>query len=242
MSIVSNALLELSKDLNLNLKKANFPDLPPLATHLHIDCSGSMEHEFRVGWVDRAINLFVAAAMKFDSDGVLEVGAFNTKYTDHLPILGCEHDTDTRYTQAVGMYASGGTAFAPALRMFVADERAKAQAHASVASRIFSIFRAEEKTTPCQADYVGFITDGENSDPEETEEVLRSIPVDQVFIQVIGIGNYVSRPYLNALEARFPNVSVIYLPDPHSTSDTVFYEHMCNAKFKNWLETIYKPA
>ena len=67
-------VLDLSKAFELNLVKAGLPANLKMQTRLGIDRSPSMEEEFECGWVAKTVDIFLAAALKFDDDGSLTVG------------------------------------------------------------------------------------------------------------------------------------------------------------------------
>src|SRR5437870_11883392 len=79
-----------------------------MAVKLAVDISGSMDDELRSGWVQDTVDLFLAAAMKFDDDGQMEIGFFNTSFKMYPDMT--EVDAGT-YIKAQGVRANGGTAF-----------------------------------------------------------------------------------------------------------------------------------
>lgn len=221
-----SGILDLKKSLVLNLEKSNFPTIPTMETKLAIDCSGSMDEEFAAGWVDHMVCRFYAAAMEFDDNHTLDVGAFNNNYHE-MPSVSS--DPGNNYIRNAGLYANGGTAYAPVIENM---------AHQPKEKSFFDIFK--KKSASVNPVYLGMITDGDCQDQNLFERRLSSIDSSKTFIQMIAIGNQVNLPYLRRVESKYGNVSVMHLPNPKSVSDDGFYQEMCNAKFKAWIELITK--
>lgn len=215
-------ILDLQKTFELNLEKAQFPDIPTMETRLAVDCSGSMSDEFRCGWVDLLIARFFVAAMKFDDNAELDVGGFNTDFTDFPSITELP---ENGYTTTYGMYADGGTSFAPVIKNMAT---LKPLSVIGFLSKITGVDRAKA--------YLGFLTDGENNDEREFEAMLERVDPTKTFIQLIAIGRNVNLNYLKAVAASYPFISLIHFPDPTSVSDNGFYEAICNEKLKTWIE------
>ena len=217
--------LDLTKSFELNLQKANILQIPILATRLAVDKSGSMDEEFRCGWVDHAIQLFLVAAMKFDDDGRLEVGFFNNDLHCVRDMTQTDINAHIPFTQAVGQHAGGGTCYSPVIE-------GMADYSKGLMGRLFS-----KVTKKCDS-YLGMITDGDCGDFDKFEAELRKVTGS--FVQIIAIGNQVTLGPLRMLEKELDHVNVMHLPDPYSVTHDKFYEHLCNPAFKNWLDTYNK--
>lgn len=234
-------ILDLNKAValfELNLEKNNFPAIPPLAARLAVDSSISMEEEFECGWVNHTINLFLAAALKFDDNGELEMGFFN--HALKMAQNAVSSDANGGYLRRVPVRASGGTCYAPVFQHMAEQRQAQEESKQGFFSKIAGLFGGSENPAPKQKSrptkaYLGMITDGDCTDPEETYEALKN--VDNTFIQIIAIGTQINKARLNSF-TQLPFVDVIYLPDPHKVTDELFYEKLCNNKFKAWLEAI----
>lgn len=247
---MSNTLniLDLSKKFQLNLEKVGVLQIPTMCTKLAVDESGSMDDEFRTGLVDRTIALFSGAALKFDDDGALEMGFFNTSMTlteDALP-------TDNgNYLKRVRRSAGGGTAYAPIIRAFesrLASTTTAAPAAPEKKGGFFSGLFSRGAAAPAPAatpelgdirahrSYVGIITDGDAGDERQFEAVLAKTSGD-TFYQFIAIGNGVTTRYLTDVAARYPHVAFLHLPEPKKTSDDEFYKLLCNDKLASWIKS-----
>lgn len=204
-------MLDLTKALELNLEKAQIFTPITMAVKLAVDKSGSMSDEFACGWVQDTLDLFLAAAMKFDDDGVMEIGFFNTSF-DRTPDMTVD-DAHT-YIRDNRIYAGGGTNFADAIKGLKGKNKG-------------GFFSFGKKPTPV---YLALITDGENNDKREFEAQLDSL--ENTFVQIVAIGNGVNKRYLDAVAAKYDTVEVIYIQNPKAVDQNKFYELLLNEEFK----------
>lgn len=225
MTITSTPFLDLTKSFELNLQKANILNIPKLATRLAVDKSGSMHEEFQCGWVDHTIKLFLVAAIKFDDDGRLEMGFFNTDLNCVRDMTEADAMATIPFTKAVNQFADGGTRYSPVIE-------GMADYSKGLMSRLFN------KVSKSCDSYLGMITDGDCSDFDKFEAELRKVTGS--FVQLIAIGNQVTLGPLRRLEQELDHFHVMHLPKPHNVDHDAFYEHLCNPTFKKWLETYGK--
>lgn len=223
---MSNALLlDLTKSLELNLQKAEIFNVPVMAVKLLVDKSGSMSGEFSNGWVQNTIDLFLVAAMKFDDDGVMQIGFFNSEF-DETPEVTA--DDAGVYIRNNSIYPSGGTSFAGGIEAFKGSSSAPKR---GFFSGLLGRGASQEKPTPV---YIALITDGENQDKNAFERQLSSL--DNTFVQIVGIGNGVDKRYLDNVANKYKNVSVIYLPNPKAVTPDSFYEALLNDDMKEFIK------
>ena len=207
-------MLDLTKALELNLAKAQIFTPIIMAVKLAVDKSGSMQDEFQCGWVQDTLDLFLAAAMKFDDDGKMEIGFFNTSF-DRTPDMTV--DDAHNYISKNRITANGGTCFAGAIKGL------KGQA----TKRGLFGFGAAKPVTPT---YLALITDGANNDKREFEAQLDSL--ENTFVQIVAIGNGCDERYLDAIAAKYGTVEVLYIPNPKAVDQNKFYELLLNEEFK----------
>jgi len=223
----TTGLLDLTKSLELNLAKANILSVPSLAVRLAVDRSGSMSDEFESGWVDQTINLFIAAAMKFDDNGELEVGFFNTDFSQKRNAT----EADLKgYLKSVHIVPKGGTHFAPVLEEFGVFNKPSGGFFSAVKS-MFTGSAASNTPT-----YVAMITDGDCYDWSEFEaRVLALVP--NCFLQVIAIGNQVTLGNFKTFN-YVKNFGLTHFVNPKKVDADSFYEGLCNPKFKAWVDSL----
>jgi uncharacterized protein YegL len=216
-------LLDLSKSLELNLAKAEIFNVPVMAVKLLVDKSGSMDAEYRTGWVQNTIDLFLAAAMKFDDDGVLQIGFFNTSFDQTQDVT--EADAGS-YIKRNGIYPHGGTSFAGGIQAF---KGASGTTKPGLFGKLMG--KKEVSNTPV---YLAMITDGENNDKAAFERELAQL--DNTFVQIVGIGLGVDKNYLDKVAKNYNNVSVIYLDNPQNVTPDEFYEKLLNTDLKAFIK------
>lgn len=236
---MSTVILDLKKKIELNLEKKGIVDIPPLRTRLSVDCSGSMDDEFRNGWVQKAVDLFIAAALKFDDNGELEMSFFNNDLHDDYPVATIEDGGAYMKTKAKRVRAYGGTSYAPIIEwLFDKETVVQEGSKAGFFGRLVGqrdVEAVKELHQGSELGYLGVITDGDNADPRQFETILRGTN-NNVFIQFIAIGNQVRVDYLKRIAEQYPHVHFIHIKDPHSTTPDTFYEQLVNDKLATWIK------
>lgn len=239
-------LLDLNKTFELNLDKAGISktQIPTMEVRLAIDKSGSMDDEFRNGFVDKTVNLFLGVAMSFDDNGSVEVGFFNHSFHEAPEALPSDIG---RYLAKSGQCADGGTAFADIIRAFE-TERGGVVAQATAAAKGFMSKLFDKKdaapaattvgagcAVPGMRAYAAIITDGDNTDKREFEAELARTS-GEVFYQFICIGNGAPTSYLERVAAQYPHVSVIQFRDPNRVTEDEFYQQIANPTLVEWIK------
>lgn len=212
-------MLDLTKSLELNLEKAGIFTPPIMAVKLAVDKSGSMSDEFACGWVQDTIDLFLAAAMKFDDDGKMEIGFFNTRFDQTRDVTIDDAHT---YIRKERIYADGGTNFAGAIKAFKGSNTPK--------RGLFGFGKAK----PATPVYLALITDGANNDKAAFEAELDSL--ENTFVQIVAIGHGCDNRYLDMIAKKYDTVEVLYIRDPKSIDQNKFYELLLNEEFKAFAE------
>jgi hypothetical protein len=233
-------LLDLTKTFELNLEKAGVVNIPTLEVMLAVDKSGSMGGLYRQGYVDRAVNLFLPLALKFDDNSQIEVGFFNSEFEEAPFALP---EDCGKYLKKSGQSPDGGTNFAPIIEAFE-TKRGSGVVDSTVAKakgffgRMFGKSEPTAAPAPTQQTqfraYAGIITDGANFDKREFEAELAKTN-GNTFYQFIGIGNGVETAYLTGIAAKYPHVAYFELRDPTNFTDDKFYQEIVNSKFTAWM-------
>jgi hypothetical protein len=215
-------VLDLKKTFELNLRKVGLPENLVMRTKLGMDRSTSMEGLFRNGWVQNVFDLFLAAAMRFDDDGELEAGFFNT---GHKEYPNATLDDAGVYIQRHGIKADGGTRFAPTIASMIPSGGVR-----GIFSKILGAV-----TTPPAPIYMAMGTDGQNDDRKAFEKELERVSGTRSFIQIFGIGGSVDTDYLTRVARLYDNVAFFNIPNPNDLTPNSMYEAICNDKFVAWL-------
>lgn len=245
-------VLNMKKSFELNMTKAmekqGVVTFPILRTRAAIDASGSMDSNFRSGYVSTSVDRFIAAALKFDDNGELEIGFFNTRFLE-TPVAVLADAGVYMNTKARTVGASGGTEFAPIVAWTLEEDMREGAAEqpqsggffGSIAKKLFGSNAAPvavEGALPDCGQYTGIITDGAlNNDAgkERFEAALRKTDAKDSFFQFIGIGNEVDVGYLTRISLKFTNVGFVHIPNPSKVDDDAFYGLLANDKFIGWI-------
>jgi hypothetical protein len=237
-------VLNMAKTFELNMQKKGVVTFPILRTRAAIDASGSMDNNFASGYVSTSVDRFIAAALKFDDNGELEIGFFNTRFLE-TPVAVLEDAGVYMQTKARTI----GTEFEPIVEWTLEDDtREGAPGQQQESGGFFGGLKKLFGVAPVQApvegelpdcgQYTGIITDGAlNSDSSKArfESALRKTDAKDSFFQFIGIGDGVDVGYLADVARRFPNVGFVHVPHPDAVSDDDFYGLLANDKFIGWI-------
>jgi hypothetical protein len=246
-------VLDMKKRFVLNMEKAmekqGVATFPILRTRAAIDASGSMEDNFRSGYVNTSVDRFIAAALKFDDNGELEIGFFNTRFLE-TPVAVLADAGVYMQTKARTVGASGGTEFDPIVEWTLEEDTREGAAEQVQESggffgglkKLFGVVpvqAAVEGTLPDCGQYTGIITDGSlnsKSSQDRFELALRKTDANDSFFQFIGIGSGVDIAYLTSVAKRFSNVGFVHIQNPSKVDDDAFYGLLANDKFVGWIK------
>ena len=183
-----------------------------------MDYSGSMSNMFSNGEVQDVVTRLLPIALKFDDNGELESWLFSN---DYERIASVTINNYQNYVKKVMMNARmrmGGTNYSPVLNDMVKYYK-----------------NLHPSTTPA---FIIFITDGDNWDEYETNEVVRELSNYNMFVQFVGIGNGSSFSYLKSLDnlsgRKHDNTGFIAVKDMNKMDDKQLYTEMLR-QYNDWL-------
>lgn len=211
--------LNLSKNVisSLCLEKKELSNLTSRVAVV-MDYSGSMEHSYKIGKVQRILERILPLALKFDDNGELETWIFSTKFHRLENITLDNYFGYIDNENILRKYSMGGTSFSP------------------VMSDVIQKYTVEEPANI--PTYVIFITDGENSDRESTTDLIIKNCTKPIFWQFVGIDSR-SFKYLEGLDEmegrEIDNVNFFKLDDILSISDEDLYRKLLN-EYPSWLK------
>jgi stress response protein SCP2 len=160
-------MLDLVKTAGVSLAKKGLSEHTARVV-LCLDVSGSMSDEYRTGAVQALVERVAALGLRFDDDGQIEVYLFGER-ASRFGSVGIEQVA----TVGRDVYATGlqyGTRYGAVLELVLEDHRAHGP-------------RANDVPT-----LVLFVTDGQTQDRKLTEETIRALADEAVFVQFMGIG------------------------------------------------------
>lgn len=181
---------------------------------LVLDYSGSMSDLYSIGTVQKVINKILPLALKFDDDGELDCYLFSNGCKT---IQSCTEINYRNYVTNIVQKAGfrmGGTEYAPVLK---------------------KIHESDTKNIPT---FTIFITDGDNSDKPETDNIVRAMSTDNGFVMFIGIGNddfkYLSK--LDNLSGRpIDNTGFTVFSNIRTVDENTLYT-MLLTEYAAWLK------
>lgn len=236
-------VVSLSKTV-VDLSKKNGVDLGDTRAKVVValDYSGSMCGLYRNNTVQETLNRLVPLGLTFDDNGSIDVYLFESKYRkfDDLTL-----DNYSDYVKEVidkSGYSMGGTNYAGVIEDIVFggthDETVQKKGLFGFGKKTFTTKVTRDAiVSDDQPTFIIFITDGDNSDKLETDDVIRRSSKENVFIQFVGIGSekfkYLKK--LDELEGRErDNTGFIKLENLRDVSDDMLYEKVLE-QFVQWL-------
>lgn len=210
---LDKVLIDMSKDSKIDMTK----HIARVA--LAMDYSGSMGNLFANGSVQDVITRLLPIALKFDDNGELESWLFSNG-KERLAAVTINNYKN--YVKKVMMNANmsmGGTNYAPVLK---------------------DIIKYYKDVEPSEIPaFVIFITDGENWDTGETNQIVKELSRYNMFIQFIGIGDE-NFKYLKSLDGmkgrKHDNTGFTAVSDMNRMTDEELYTEILR-QYKDWLNT-----
>ncbi|MBR1863120.1 MAG: VWA domain-containing protein [Ruminococcus sp.] len=186
---------------------------------LVLDTSGSMTPAFRSGMVQAVIERILPLAMAFDDNGEMEFWTFSYSFQRHEPITRSNFYT---YLKDNGISAAGGTNYEPVMMD---------------AARYFILEEPEN-----MPNYIIYITDGDNFDPQQTDKAIKAISNFPIFFQFVGIGDPKGFKYLEGLddmEGRYVDNANFFainsLEEMDRLTDNELYTKLLD-EYPKWLQ------
>ena len=170
-------VLDLTKSLGIGNQKAQVV--------LAIDYSGSMNHLYHNGTVQRIVERIIPIAMAFDDNEAIEVYRFDHGSkkigTDVTP-----HNYEGYVDKYVNTGSMGGTNYTPVMEAITKDfTKSKG---GSFIKKLFGSKTMSDAQAAELPVYVIFITDGDCSDANETLRYVKEISNREIFWQFVGVG------------------------------------------------------
>ena len=183
-----------------------------------MDYSGSMSNMFSNGEVQEIVTRLLPIALKFDDNEELESWLFSNDCERINPVTISNYQNYVKnFMLNAGMYM-GGTEYAPVLKDIVK-------------------YYKDNNPSDIPA-FVIFITDGDNSDENVTDSIVRKISEYNMFVQFVGIGSGSNFRYLRKLDnlsgRKSDNTGFITVQDMNKLNDEQLYTEMLR-QYNDWL-------
>ena len=240
--------INLRKKIVFDLKKKIGLENQKAQVVLCLDNSGSMDHLFRNGKVQTLIERLIPLGLTFDDNGEVDFYLFSTNYNKIGETLTTSNLQGYINNKIYGKYNMGGTNYAPVIKAIT--EEMCAHNHSIVEnvlekaigfmSGLFGKKKTEvsvKTNNPQEPIYVIFVTDGDNSDHEETKKEVIKASHYGIFFQFVGIGsssfNFLNE--LDTMEGRFiDNANFFSCNNIESETDDSLYAKLLG-EFPSWI-------
>lgn len=225
--------INLQKEQVIDLKKkAGIGSRSQAQVVLALDFSGSMSTLYNNGTVQKTVERILPFGLAFDDNGEVDTYLFENRYNKVKQSVTLENAENYVNDKILGKYEMGGTNYAPVLNAIYDDFKT------SKSGGLFGLGGTEQ---PMEYPvYIIFITDGDNFDKPETENVIKKMSEKGFFIQFIGIGN-AGFSFLEKLDdmggRKLDNVNFFNVSNLNSFSDESLYQGLMS-EYPEW----YKQA
>lgn len=180
-----------------------------------MDESGSMSGEYRDGTVQSVIERILPVALKMDDNGELDIWLFSNN-CKRLPSITEEEFFNYVNREVMPRVSWGGTSYAPVINDIVKKYA-----------------KEEPSNVPT---FVIFVTDGENSDKEQSKRAITEASKHNIFFQFIGIGRerFQFLQQLDDLSGRYiDNADFFKIEDINRISDEQLYDKLMT-EYPSW--------
>lgn len=226
---LSKCIVDLGKKSGVDLGSAR------ARVVVALDYSGSMSLLYSKGTVQRTINRLVPLGLTFDDNGSIDMYLFQNDFMKLMDLTLSNYEYYVQHVIMTSGYRMGGTSYAPVLKAIIESKMHKKTgffSHNTNTNTEDAIVNDNQPT------FILFITDGENSDREETNKIIKKSSEKNVFIQFIGIGNekfkYLKK--LDELHGRVrDNTGFTKMEDLDKADDKELYTNVLD-QFAKWLK------
>lgn len=200
------------------LKKKELTDLTARVAVV-MDYSGSMDTLYRNGTVQSVLERLLPLALKFDDNGELETWIFESRFKRLKDININNYYDYIKNEDILKKYDMGGTNYAPVMR------------------DVLNKYTKEDPSDTVPT-LVLFLTDGDNFDKKQTEEVIKKASKHPIFWQFVGLGNsrYSFLESLDEMEGRYiDNANFFAVNNINKISDDELYSKLLN-EYPSWIK------
>ena len=255
-------LQKSSEKAGIHLKKQGVDPsrLPNMRVGVCLDISGSMEEEYQDGHVQDALTHLLGLAMHMDKSAKIDVFIFNNG-AKQMPEPATPGNYEGYVDRYITDHVGGGTDYAPVIHLayqhyyptlgHLHSAVSAARHVASLAhhghglmSRLFGHHKHNEPPAqPVAVDPTNhdpvlmlFLTDGDNSDKQETRHAIHAATGLPLFWSFVGLAHHSC--FLEEL-SRETDAEFVHLEDGIRISDDDLYRQLISAKLGAWLRALH---
>jgi len=204
---------------------------------LAVDISGSFEDEWRSGVVAQLVLRAGAAAHLLDSDGAVDIMAFNTKVTPWGSVKMATTDVAKWLKEKQQTIHWGGTAFAPILSACAPN---LVSGVAVKASGLFAgLFGSRQESAPVstrgsKGTVVFILTDGDSQDGSECSKLAESQKDAGIYYMFINV-DQLARTAAQ-LSAKYDFIGHKHFPKLSQMSDEEVFDSLLSGELMQWMQ------
>lgn len=231
---MTSSLIDLTKKAKISLEKKAIVNVKAQVV-LVLDISYSMSHLYDRGTVQNLVNRLLGIGMNMDDNQSIEVFIFGSSAKEVGEANEGNHQNYVQKLQKANRF-QGGTEYANPMKL-VLDKfvpRAETKTTGFFRKKTVEVAPAGVAALPT---FVFFVTDGDNSDKKETEQIIRDASDQAIFWQFVGLGNerFAFLQQLDDMDGRFlDNVDFFHANDLDKISDEELYDRLLN-EFPEWV-------
>ncbi|KEK23902.1 VWA domain-containing protein [Bacillus gaemokensis] len=227
-------LIDLTKKAKVVLEKKEIFGEKAQVVYI-TDISVSMSSLYSNGTVQELTDRLLGIGMNLDVDKSIDVFAFGRNAHEVGSVTEGNHQGFVNNVLLQKVSLEGSTNYAGVMDMVV--NKYGQPVKKGLLSRIMGSKHSEKPTVPT---LVFFITDGDNFDKREAEEIIRKSSNQAIFWQFVGIGR-ASFDFLQKLDdmsGRFlDNADFFNVNDLRRISDEEFMDRILN-EFPEWINQV----
>lgn len=245
----------LKKKVGIVLEKRKLPQIT-CEVKFALDISGSMQGLYKNGTVQNLTDRLLAVASRFDDNGEMEVWTFTNDFDEAPVVTEAMHEgyIDKHILNNHNIQKWGGTCYAPVMfdiinQSFTEEKKVVTQVEqrpgffgklfgAKPAVTTVEFFEIGERE-PKFPIFVPFVTDGDNSDHEQAERVIKECSNKNIYWMMVGIGRE-SFSWLKKMADKYQNVGFVKIENLEKVSDEDFYMQLLNDEFCEWVKKFAK--
>lgn len=265
LNITKEQFLDVKKQAELAVEKAGLTTTTS-KVGLVIDISGSMSYLFSSGVVQAIVERVLALGIKFDDNQAIDIFLFDNRAIDAGELTEDNFHGYVKNNLLRKYSLGGGTNYAPVMNMvmdkyvpgfnvagYTAPTPAPEPKKEGFLSKLFG-GNKKEASTPVPVPvvktaepqgtvldepvYIMFLTDGDNSDPRQAEEVIKEASNYGVFWKFLGVGNasFSFLKKLDDMDGRFiDNADFQEVNDIAGIDDNELFDRLL-VEFPQWVE------
>lgn len=204
---------------------------------INLDVSGSMIELYKQGVVQRVVERILPLGLACDDDGEIDVWGFSSRAA-----FACAATRDN-YKDIVNQEMMDGdldhvlwegTLYAPAIQANLDYYGKSSLPVLNFFRKLFGTYDDSQELPVINY----FLTDGENTDLKQTQELFEQIEASesQIYYLLIGVG-VAKYQFLRDMAKRFPNVGFVAVKNlKEFLEDESIYEQLLPAELCTWLK------